>query len=77
MVSRKWAGEDYFFHQLNLPTLSLCTGPTATPPLLDAHKDTADRFIVATAIHHRAILVTADAHTLSWQGALSSQNARL
>jgi len=45
--------------------------------LLDFHKDPADRFIVATAIQHRAILVTADAHILGWQGDLSCQDARL
>ncbi len=40
------------------------------------HKDPADRFIVATAIHHRAVLITADANILDWRGELSCQDAR-
>jgi PIN domain nuclease of toxin-antitoxin system len=45
--------------------------------LRNFHKDPADRFIVATAIHHRATLVTADADILGWPGELSRQDARL
>ena len=45
--------------------------------LRDFHKDPADRFIVATAIYHRATLVTADANILAWPGELSRQDARL
>jgi PIN domain nuclease of toxin-antitoxin system len=45
--------------------------------LRDFHKDPADRFIVATAIHYRATLVTADADILGWQGEVSRQDARL
>ena len=45
--------------------------------LSDFHKDPADRFIVATAIHHGAVLVTADADILAWQGELSRQDACL
>jgi PIN domain nuclease of toxin-antitoxin system len=45
--------------------------------LPDFHKDPADRFIVATAIHHRAVLITADQHILAWRGELSCQDARL
>ena len=45
--------------------------------LPDFHKDPADRFIVATAIHHRAVLITADANILDWRGELTLQNARL
>ena len=41
------------------------------------HRDPADRFIVATALHHRALLVTADSQILSWDGPLDRQDARL
>ena len=41
------------------------------------HRDPADRFIVATALHHSAVLVTADAQILSWGGPLDRQDARL
>lgn len=41
------------------------------------HKDPADRFIVATVVHHRALLVTADSQILAWGGVLKRQNARL
>lgn len=44
--------------------------------LPDFHKDPADRFIVATAIYHRAVLITADANILDWRGELSCQDAR-
>ncbi|MDO8262485.1 MAG: type II toxin-antitoxin system VapC family toxin [Gallionella sp.] len=40
------------------------------------HRDPADRFIVATAMHHGALLVTADSKILEWQADLSSQDAR-
>lgn len=45
--------------------------------LADFHRDPADRFIVATAMHHSAVLVTADAQILSWAGPLERQDARL
>jgi PIN domain nuclease of toxin-antitoxin system len=37
--------------------------------------DPADRFIVATAILHRATLITADAKLLAWRHDLSRQDA--
>jgi PIN domain nuclease of toxin-antitoxin system len=37
--------------------------------------DPADRFIVATAIAHEAILMTADETLLSWRSKLRRQNA--
>jgi PIN domain nuclease of toxin-antitoxin system len=42
----------------------------------DLHRDPADRFIVATAMHHSALLVTADSKILEWQADLASQDAR-
>ena len=39
------------------------------------HKDPADRFIAATAVMHKATLVTADARLLGWKHALKLQNA--
>lgn len=42
----------------------------------DLHRDPADRFIAATAMHHGAILITADSKILGWQAGLSSQDAR-
>jgi PIN domain nuclease of toxin-antitoxin system len=42
---------------------------------LDLHGDPADRFIVATAIAHGAILVTADKALLRWRSKLPRQNA--
>ncbi|TSA13109.1 MAG: type II toxin-antitoxin system VapC family toxin [Betaproteobacteria bacterium] len=41
-----------------------------------AHKDPADRFIVATAISHRASLLTADTRLLRWKHALKRLDAR-
>ncbi|MFZ2540294.1 MAG: type II toxin-antitoxin system VapC family toxin [Gallionella sp.] len=41
----------------------------------DLHRDPADRFIVATAMHHGALLITADSKILEWQADLASQNA--
>lgn len=43
----------------------------------DLHRDPADRFIVATAIHHGALLITADSKILAWQSDLTCQNARV
>lgn len=42
---------------------------------LDLHGDPADRFIVATAIAHQAILLTADKTLLRWRNKLPRQNA--
>lgn len=42
----------------------------------DFHRDPADRFIVATAMHHGALLVTADSKILAWQADLASQDAK-
>lgn len=42
---------------------------------LDLHGDPADRFIAATAITHRATLVTADQRLLRWKHALPRHNA--
>lgn len=39
------------------------------------HADPADRFIVATAIAHDAILITADERLLQWSHKLRRQNA--
>jgi PIN domain nuclease of toxin-antitoxin system len=39
------------------------------------HADPADRFIAATAIAHRATLITADARLLAWQNEARRQNA--
>lgn len=44
--------------------------------LLNLHKDPADRFIVATAMHHRASLITADSKILEWSTELARQDAR-
>jgi PIN domain nuclease of toxin-antitoxin system len=43
---------------------------------LDLHGDPADRFIAATAITHRATLLTADARLLDSKHAVKRQNAR-
>lgn len=40
------------------------------------HKDPADRFIVATAMHHRATLLTADGLILEWPLELKREDAR-
>lgn len=40
------------------------------------HRDPADRFIMATALHHSATLLTADCKILEWQSDLSRQDAR-
>lgn len=42
---------------------------------LDLHADPADRFIVATAIAHEAMLMTADRALLRWRHKLARQNA--
>lgn len=43
--------------------------------LASLHKDPADRFIAATAIVHRATLVTADERLLEWQHSLRRHHA--
>ncbi len=43
----------------------------------DFHKDPADRFIVATAMHHGALLLTADTKILTWRTDLLSHNAKV
>jgi PIN domain nuclease of toxin-antitoxin system len=45
--------------------------------LPDLHADPADRFIVATALRVRAVLVTSDARLLSWKGPLARIDARV
>jgi PIN domain nuclease of toxin-antitoxin system len=40
------------------------------------HRDPADRFIAASAISHRATLMTADERLLKWKHALRRQDAR-
>jgi PIN domain nuclease of toxin-antitoxin system len=54
-------------------------GPTAilAAQLDSAHKDPADRFIAATALRHRATLVTADERLLAGLPGLTLQDARL
>ncbi|ETX02806.1 MAG: twitching motility protein PilT [Candidatus Entotheonella gemina] len=44
--------------------------------LPDFHRDPADRFITATALHYSAQLVTADERILDWPGALLRYDAR-
>ena len=44
--------------------------------LHDFHRDSADRLITATALHHGAQLVTADKRILNWPGALLRHVAR-
>lgn len=39
------------------------------------HGDPADRFIAASAIMHRAMLITADANLLAWKNALKRHDA--
>ena len=39
------------------------------------HKDPADRFIAATALHRGAVLLTADARLLAWDGPIECLNA--
>lgn len=43
--------------------------------LVSLHKDPADRFIVATAIVHRATLMTADERLLEWQHTVRRHHA--
>jgi PIN domain nuclease of toxin-antitoxin system len=43
----------------------------------DLHGDPADRIILATALHHRATLVTADQRLLNWSGPLERHDGRL
>jgi PIN domain nuclease of toxin-antitoxin system len=45
--------------------------------LTDLHRDPADRFIVATALHRKVRLITADTQILDWNGPLERQDARL
>jgi PIN domain nuclease of toxin-antitoxin system len=43
--------------------------------LQNLHRDPADRFIVASALFHRAMLLTADSKILEWPGELRRQDA--
>lgn len=54
-------------------------GPTAilAAQLASTNKDPADRFIAATALRHRATLVTADERLLAGVPGLTFQDARL
>jgi PIN domain nuclease of toxin-antitoxin system len=45
--------------------------------LEDLHGDPADRIILATALHHRATLVTVNQRILDWPGPLERHDARL
>lgn len=45
--------------------------------LKEFHADPADRFIVSSALHNDATLVTADKKILGWKGDLKSFDARL
>jgi PIN domain nuclease of toxin-antitoxin system len=40
-------------------------------------RDPADRFITATALHHDALLITADNKILAWESQLPRQNAKV
>ncbi len=40
------------------------------------HRDPADRFIIATALHHEALLITADKVLLDWGPDLKRYDAR-
>jgi PIN domain nuclease of toxin-antitoxin system len=44
--------------------------------LANAPGDPFDRLIVATALVHRAVLLTADEDLLSWSGPLKRQDAQ-
>ena len=44
--------------------------------LPDFHRDPADRFITATALHYGAQLITADERILGWTGTLLRHHAR-
>ncbi len=44
--------------------------------LPDFHRDLADRFITATALHYGAQLITADERILNWPGTLLRHDAR-
>jgi PIN domain nuclease of toxin-antitoxin system len=48
----------------------------AAVSLPELHGDPADRIIVATALAHDAMLVTADERLLAWKGPLQSHDAR-
>lgn len=43
----------------------------------DLYRDPAGRFIVATAMQHGALLVTADSKILEWQADIARQDARI
>jgi len=45
--------------------------------LEDLPRDPADRFITAPALHHDALLITADNKILTWQSQLPRQNAKV
>lgn len=45
--------------------------------LTDFHADPADRFITATALLHKATLITADSLILNWKGQLQRHNAKI
>jgi PIN domain nuclease of toxin-antitoxin system len=44
--------------------------------LENLHRDPADRFIAASALHHSATLITADEKLLAWQHSLARIDAR-
>jgi PIN domain nuclease of toxin-antitoxin system len=48
----------------------------AAVELEDMHSDPIDRIIVATALAHDAVLLTADRPILEWSGQLRRQDAR-
>lgn len=45
--------------------------------LENLHRDPADRFIVATAIHCRALLITADSKILEWPSDLARHDGKI
>lgn len=65
---RTWIQQALGFPKLELMPLTPAIAVLATQ-LEWAHRDPADRMIVATALHHRAGVVTKDERIRSWRAA--------